>query len=142
MIWFLQTNLGRGQESQNLLMETATERKVDVLFITEQYRLPEIRSWFKDTLGRAAIAMLNHDLTIKQFKANYVCVELEGVRMYSCYFLHHTSYGTYCDTYIRVVSPGTTYSQLPPIHKLLHERRDNKEERAIHRKLCTSRWKP
>ena len=38
MIRFLQINLGRGREAQNLLMHVAAEKDVDVLLINEQYR--------------------------------------------------------------------------------------------------------
>ena len=35
---FLQLNLGRGKDAQDLLMQTARERGADVLLISEQYR--------------------------------------------------------------------------------------------------------
>ena len=38
---FLQLNLGRGKEAQNLLMQTATERGTDVLLISEQHKWSE-----------------------------------------------------------------------------------------------------
>ena len=38
---FLQLNLGRGKEAQNLLMQTAKESKADVLLISEQNKWSE-----------------------------------------------------------------------------------------------------
>ena len=38
---FLQLNLGRGKEAQNLMMQTARERGADVLLISEQQNGPK-----------------------------------------------------------------------------------------------------
>ena len=35
---FLQLNLGRGKEAQDLLMQTARERRADVFLISEQHK--------------------------------------------------------------------------------------------------------
>ena len=43
---FLQLNLGRGKEAQNLLMQTARERKADVLLISEQHKWSENSAWY------------------------------------------------------------------------------------------------
>ena len=45
---FLQLNLRRGKDAQNLLMQTARERGADVLLISEQYKWSENPSCFHD----------------------------------------------------------------------------------------------
>ena len=45
---FLQLNLGRGRDAQDLLMQTARERGADVLLISERYKWSENSSWFQD----------------------------------------------------------------------------------------------
>lgn len=95
MIKYLQSNLGRGREAQDLLKQTAMEKKADVLIISEQYRKPETGSWFQDQTTRAAIAVLNPSLKIRKVgepAANYVWVDIEGVRVYSCYFSPNDDY--------------------------------------------------
>lgn len=86
---YLQVNLGRGREAQDLLMQTAVERKVDVLLISEQYRKPELGCWFQDVSGRAAISVLNRELRVKEVgeqASNFVWIDVGGMRIYSCYF--------------------------------------------------------
>ena len=86
---FLQLNLGRGKEAQNLLMHTARERRADVLFISEQHKWSENSSWYQDASRRAGILVYSPDLRIADFletDAGFVSVEVAGVRVYSCYF--------------------------------------------------------
>ena len=85
----LQLNLGRGRDTQNLLMQVARERRADVLLISEQYRKPENSVWFQDASRRAGIVTCNPDLGVAKVletDRRFVWVELAGVRVYSCYF--------------------------------------------------------
>ena len=89
MIRFLKINLGRGRQVQNLLMHVAAEKDVDVLIISEQYRKSQTGSWFEDRTSRAAIMVRNNTLNIQDIgeqKSCFVWVEIEGIRVYSCYF--------------------------------------------------------
>ena len=52
---FLQLNLGRGRDAQDLLMQTARERGADVLLISEQYKWSENSSSFQDASRKAGI---------------------------------------------------------------------------------------
>ena len=52
---FLQLNLGRGKEAQNLLMPTANERGADVMLISEQHECFENSAWYQDASWRAEI---------------------------------------------------------------------------------------
>ena len=86
---FLQFNLGRGNEAQNLLMQTARERRADVLIISEQHKWSENSAWHQDASRRAGILVCSPHLSIADFletDAGFVCVEVAGVRVYSCYF--------------------------------------------------------
>ena len=51
---FLQLNLGREKDAQDPLMQTARERRADVLLISEQYKCSENSAWYQDATRRAA----------------------------------------------------------------------------------------
>lgn len=98
MTHFIQVNLGNGREAQDLLMQVAAEKNVDILLISEQYRKPETGIWFQDTRARAAIMVKNRRLNITQaFErgAGFTWVEIEGVRVYSCYFSPNEELGQF-----------------------------------------------
>ena len=80
---YLQLNLGRGKEAQNLL------RRVDVFLISEQHKWSENSAWYQDASRWAGNLACSPDLSIRDFlvtDAGFVWVELAGVRVYSCYF--------------------------------------------------------
>ena len=86
---FLQCNLGRENEAQNLLMQTARERRADVLLITEQHKWSETSAWYQDASRRAGILVCSPDLRIGDFlqtDAGFAWVGVAGVRVYGCYF--------------------------------------------------------
>ena len=81
---FLQLNLGRGKEAQNLLMQTARERRADVLLISEQHKWSENSAWYQDASRRGGILVCSPDLSIADFletDAGFVWVEVAGVRV-------------------------------------------------------------
>ena len=49
---YLQLNLGRGKEAQDLLMETARERVAVVLLISEKHKWSENSAWYQDASDR------------------------------------------------------------------------------------------
>ena len=70
-------------------MQTARERRADVLLISEQHKWSESSAWYQDALRRAGILVLSPDLSIGDFletDAGLVWVEVAGERVYSCYF--------------------------------------------------------
>ena len=80
---FLQLNLGRGRDAQDLLMQTARETGADVLLISEQYIWTENSAWFQDASRRASILVCCIDLSIGDFlesDAVFVWVEVVGVK--------------------------------------------------------------
>ena len=64
---FLQLNLGRRKDAQDLLMQTARETGADVLLISEQYKWSENSAWYKDASRRAGILVCNPDFGIGDF---------------------------------------------------------------------------
>ena len=78
---FLQLNLGRGKEAQNLLMQTAKERGADVLLINKQHKWSENSTWYQVASRRAGILVCSADLNIGDFletDAGFVWVEVAG----------------------------------------------------------------
>ena len=61
---FLQLNLGRGKDTQDLLMQTARERRADILLISEQYKWSEKSCWYQNASRRAGILVCCPDLSI------------------------------------------------------------------------------
>ena len=77
---FLQLNLGREKEAQNLLMQTAKERGDDVLLISEQHKWSENSAWYQDASRTAGILVCSPDLSIRDFletEAGFVWVASE-----------------------------------------------------------------
>ena len=64
---FLQLNLGRGKEAQNILMQAAGEKRADVLLTSQQHKWSENSAWYQDTSRRAGILVCNPDLSIADF---------------------------------------------------------------------------
>lgn len=86
---FLQINLGRGKQAQDLLMQVAREKDIDILLICEQYKKPSSAIWYQDKTSRAAIVGCSDKVRFSNFyetDKGYVWVETGKVRIYSCYF--------------------------------------------------------
>lgn len=85
MIKYLQINLDGGRQAQDLLKQTALEKDIDILLINEQYQKQVTGTWFQDLTAKAAIAVLNPNLSIKEvneLSVNFVWAEIEGTRLY------------------------------------------------------------
>ena len=70
-------------------MQTARERRADVLLNSEQHKWSENSSWYQDASRGAGILVFSPDLNIGDFletAAWFVWVEVAGVRVRSCYF--------------------------------------------------------
>ena len=56
MIKFLQLNANHCAAAQDILKQTVTERKTDIVLISEQYKVPTNNgNWIEDKSGRTAI---------------------------------------------------------------------------------------
>lgn len=94
-IKFLQINLGRGREAQDLMIQKAAENNTDILLISEQYRKPTSQVWYEDTIHRAAIMIRNTKLIISEVDESNPCfvyATVGGIRIYSCYFAPSMEY--------------------------------------------------
>ena len=85
---FLQLNLDRGKESQNLLMQNARERVADVLLIIEQHKWSEDSAWYQDASRRAGILVCSPDLSIGDFLET----DVRFVWVGSCYFFPNDTF--------------------------------------------------
>ena len=89
MLNLLQINLRKSKVAQDLLMQVAAERKIDVLLVSEQFGNLDTSSSYQDSSKRAGIIMHNKKLKVKahqRTKFGFVWVEVNDVRIYSCYF--------------------------------------------------------
>lgn len=83
--------------AQQLLLQTATDKKADVIIISEQNKtLPH---WYPDIDEKAAIAM-HQSITPEEIGnpgRGYVWVRIRGIRIYSCYISPNISIDDYRD---------------------------------------------
>lgn len=86
---FLQINLGRGREAQDLMVNNARQKNVDIILISEQYKKMDNKQWYQDSIGKASIYVRNSNLKINKIEENnenFVTIHCQGMRIYSCYF--------------------------------------------------------
>ena len=70
-------------------MQTAREKRANVLLISEQYKWSENSAWYQDASRRDGILVCSPDSSVGGFlesNAGFVWVEVVVVRVYSCYF--------------------------------------------------------
>ena len=89
MINILQGNLHRSRTANDLLRQLILEKKSDILIISEQYQDEDSPTWYKDTLGTAAIWVLNPTkvpIMASGSEDGCVWVKSEKLTLVSCYF--------------------------------------------------------
>lgn len=97
---FLQINLGRGREAQDLMIQKATEDNTDILLISEPYRRPSSQVWYEDTNHRAAIMVRNRRLIVSEVdesNAGFVYATVGKIRVYSCYYSPNMDYNVFTE---------------------------------------------
>ena len=85
----LQINLNRSREAQDLTIQTAREREVDILVISEQNRDLHDAMWFNGKRGDAAIYVCKDEhYRAREVRSGngYVGVALGQLAIFSCYF--------------------------------------------------------
>lgn len=95
---FLQINLGKGKEAQDLLLQTAIEKEIDLLLICEQYRKPETKIWYQDQTEKTAIMITNKCIQIKEVTEDhnsFIWMEISDLRIYSCYLSPNATYDSF-----------------------------------------------
>lgn len=85
----LQVNINRCQVAQELLCQTAREKDIDIVLVSEQYRNLE-RGWFSDATSSAAIFVPTGNVSATKISGprgeGWTWIEVRGCRFYSCYF--------------------------------------------------------
>ena len=89
MIKFLQLNANHCAAAQDILKQTATERKTDIVLISEQYKVPTNNgNWIEDKSGRAAIWTSGTQTYERKGDKKHDCfvyTKIGGIHIYSCY---------------------------------------------------------
>lgn len=84
---FIQINLNRCREAQALLLETAYEKRSNILLISEPHTIPEAPGWYGSQDAKSAIYISESVDPINSGRGQeFVWVDLEDFRIYSCYF--------------------------------------------------------
>ncbi|XP_071450680.1 uncharacterized protein [Hetaerina americana] len=84
----MQQNLNHCEAAQDLLLQTVTEVKPDLLLISESYRKHERLHWISDSTGKATIWSCNglpFQSTNENEQGGFVMAKLEDIHFYSCY---------------------------------------------------------
>lgn len=73
------------------MFKTIAEKKIDIVFMSEQHKGSAKESWYQDVSRKAGIYIVNPLLrkNITKYKTSgkgYVWIEMNDVRYYSCYF--------------------------------------------------------
>lgn len=85
-------------------MQTASERRTDLILASEPYVVPNKTNWFGDTLGVAAIGILNQgSVSAIEREAGFVGVCWNGTFVYSCYISPNSSFIDFSDFVNRLV---------------------------------------
>ena len=85
----LQINLNRSGVAQDLAIQTARERGVDVIIVSEQNRGIPDAMWHEDQRGDAAVYVCNKEFyRVKKLISGkgYVGVSIGQLGIFSCYF--------------------------------------------------------
>lgn len=64
MIKMLQLNLRKSRRAYDLMKQTAGERNVDVLILSEQCQKPDFAVWHQDKTGRVGIEICSSRVSI------------------------------------------------------------------------------
>jgi len=68
-------------------METANEKRSSIILISEPYTIPETPGWYGSLDARSAINITESvDPTNSGQGQEFVWIDIEGIRIYSCYF--------------------------------------------------------
>ena len=98
---FLQLNLGKGKDAQDLLMQTARERG---------HKWSENSAWYQGASRRADILVCSPDLSVEDFlesDSGFVWMAVVGVRVYSCFFSPNDPFEVF-ETQILVLEESLT----------------------------------
>lgn len=82
----LQINLNHCRGAQDLLFQTVSERKADLVIVSEPYKVPNRTDWVSSLTGTAAIyAVTTGSIAEIERSQGFVAVRWNGIIVYSCY---------------------------------------------------------
>jgi len=100
MTRIIQINVGVGRAAQDLSLASAVKWGAEILIISEQnHNRPEADGWYSDSLGRSAVVILGN-LPVNRvgpMHQGFRWVEVQGLRVYSCYWSPNCSINEYKD---------------------------------------------
>ncbi|VVC46488.1 Endonuclease/exonuclease/phosphatase,Reverse transcriptase domain [Cinara cedri] len=107
MVRVLQINVDGGRAAQDLMEATAAALRADILIISEPYRCrPEEEGWFRDSSGRAAVAIVNPQIALTESgpgaEDGFRWVQCGGQRYFACYWSPNTDFAAFEDFLIRL----------------------------------------
>lgn len=106
MINFLQINIGEGRGAHHLMMATAAKLDVDVILVSEPNKslCEQLDTRNTDIEGRAAIVVTGITAVedIGPPDLGFCWIQLQGVRVYSCYWSPNRSLAEYADFLARL----------------------------------------
>lgn len=101
MIRFLQINLAGNSAAQDLALQRARERKIDVIIASEYYKYGqntnEANGWYCDKSFRAAIVNCN-DARIEEIgkpENGFTWISIRDLGIYTCYISPNTTLAEY-----------------------------------------------
>ena len=71
------------------MINSAMDKEVDIVLISEQYARIVGSAWYQDVLGKTSVYVRNPLMTIDKVEEdneNFIVVHTNGIRIYSCYF--------------------------------------------------------
>lgn len=85
MMRILQINLNCSKDAQKVMLQTAADKKADVIIISEQNK--NLPGWYADMEGKAAIALLQNSALdeVGESGRGFTWIRVKGIRIYSCY---------------------------------------------------------
>ncbi|XP_033229068.1 uncharacterized protein LOC117180687 [Belonocnema kinseyi] len=94
MARFLQANMHRSEEANDLLDQIVPEKKINLLIISEQYRNRDSPTWYSDNRGPAPIWVRNSiGIPVEDHSSRdgYGWIRIKGVTYVSCYLTPNKS---------------------------------------------------
>jgi len=91
MLKFLQINIDRRENAQDLKMAVSRERGADVLIISGPHHCgQENRGWFSDIGSKVAISVVNPKIQVQEIgltnNTGFCWARLEDTTVYACYW--------------------------------------------------------
>lgn len=98
MVKFLQFNLHTSRIAQDLIMQIAFEKEIDILILSELNNIPNQQGGYRSNDGICTIYLVNDiDILCHDKRHGFIWVETKLFKIYSCYFSPSTTNVEYLD---------------------------------------------